>query len=450
MISKLHKKLQTTTQRITVEPRHYNGKQLFCRLTVLCAAALSAAPWAQAETRFVQPAAYEQSSVQSGVVPVVRIDAVQESSNSSTNFVQPVAYNTPAPKRSENSVETSAAPSTLKWVPINSPEARQMQTPSSNTSVKPASAAVSGTRSSFVTPIPAVMPRCPRVRTVSNEEESVLPLESTLDAPSDLIPDGDAGLSLDEETPMVPADTSSEDLNKLLPEDTSDAQKPGAIGNNDGDMMNQGGLNQNTNASENGSVEEEAPVQNQLPRTNGPDAKVNVEPLTPAQREPSESITMRQINEDEYDMPCESTEPMHRITDITNDIDLHDTKITPKSCPLASEDDLFPAREFAGTNVTWTASNLCSNPLYFQQPALERYGHSIGPLQPVLSGAQFLITIPAMPMLMAIDPPNECQYALGYYRPGSCAPFKWDPIPFSMRGAMVEGGVATALVFLIP
>ena len=64
--------------------------------------------------------------------------------------------------------------------------------------------------------------------------------------------------------------------------------------------------------------------------------------------------------------------------------------------------------------------------------------------------AQFLVTIPALPMLMAIDPPNECEYALGFYRPGSCAPRKWSPIPYSTRGAIATGGVATALVFLIP
>ena len=51
---------------------------------------------------------------------------------------------------------------------------------------------------------------------------------------------------------------------------------------------------------------------------------------------------------------------------------------------------------------------------------------------------------------MAIDPPNECQYVLGYYRPGECAPYVLDPIPFSVRAAVVEGGIATALIFLIP
>ena len=33
---------------------------------------------------------------------------------------------------------------------------------------------------------------------------------------------------------------------------------------------------------------------------------------------------------------------------------------------------------------------------------------------------------------------NECQYALGYYRPGSCAPWLLAPIPLSLRGGLTE------------
>ena len=224
--------------------------------------------------------------------------------------------------------------------------------------------------------------------------------------------------------------------------DESDAQNPGAIGNEkEESMMKQGGLDLNADALDDQTVE---PAKEQLPALEQPGK-------LPATKDPiSETFTTKQVDDSDFDMPCQSSEPMHRITEITNDIELHDNRIVPKSCPLSPEGENFPAREFAGTNFTWTASNLCHNPLYFEQPALERYGHTIGPLQPVLSGAQFLVTIPALPMLMAIDPPNECEYALGFYRPGSCAPRKWSPIPYSTRGALATGGIATALVFLIP
>ena len=91
--------------------------------------------------------------------------------------------------------------------------------------------------------------------------------------------------------------------------------------------------------------------------------------------------------------------------------------------------------------MTWKASALCHKPLYFEQIQLERYGHTSGPWsQPFLSGGHFILNIAALPYKMGINPMNECQYALGYYRPGSCAPWLLSPIPLSLRGAAAEAG----------
>jgi hypothetical protein len=51
---------------------------------------------------------------------------------------------------------------------------------------------------------------------------------------------------------------------------------------------------------------------------------------------------------------------------------------------------------------------------------------------------------------MGINPVNECQYALGYYRPGSCAPWMIQPIPLSLRGAIAETAVILGGVYVIP
>lgn len=111
----------------------------------------------------------------------------------------------------------------------------------------------------------------------------------------------------------------------------------------------------------------------------------------------------------------------------------------------------FTGRDWAPIDFTWTASALCHKPLYFEQVQLERYGHSLGPyLQPIASGAHFFLSVPALPYKMGVDPPNECVYALGYYRPGSCAPYLVPPLPISLRGALYQGGVVTGLAFLIP
>ena len=145
---------------------------------------------------------------------------------------------------------------------------------------------------------------------------------------------------------------------------------------------------------------------------------------------------------------CPPVSSIKPISQISTDIAASEGEF-PKECTLG--DEPFAGRHFQPTCYTWAAPGLAINPLYFEEPALERYGHSCGTiLQPIVSAGHFVLTVPALPWLMAIDPPNECQYVLGYYRPGECAPYVLDPIPFSVRAAVVEGGIATALIFLIP
>ena len=67
-----------------------------------------------------------------------------------------------------------------------------------------------------------------------------------------------------------------------------------------------------------------------------------------------------------------------------------------------------------------------------------------------MSGVHFFGTLPILPYKMGIRTPNECVYTLGYYRPGSCAPYLIDPVPFTWRAAAFQGGVATGLSFIIP
>ena len=161
---------------------------------------------------------------------------------------------------------------------------------------------------------------------------------------------------------------------------------------------------------------------------------------------PAENVPPQKSLEDR----CPSPKEMKPIHKITNNIRPPEGDF-PMYCPLVTKEDRFPVRQFAGTQFTWTASNVCHNPLYFEQPDVERYGHSAGPvLQPILSGAQFILTIPYLPALVAMNPPNECQYPLGHYRPGSCAPYMFHPLPVSVRGLIAEGGIIAGLVFLIP
>ncbi len=121
----------------------------------------------------------------------------------------------------------------------------------------------------------------------------------------------------------------------------------------------------------------------------------------------------------------------------------------PEKCGTGYEP--FDGRNYIASTVQWTASGLCHKPLYFEQVQLERYGHEIGPvLQPLVSSAHFFGSIPILPYKMGIHPPNECQYTLGYYRPGNCAPYMVPPFPISLRGAAVQAGAVIGGAALLP
>jgi hypothetical protein len=108
----------------------------------------------------------------------------------------------------------------------------------------------------------------------------------------------------------------------------------------------------------------------------------------------------------------------------------------------------FRGRNWARTNFAWKASGLCHKPLYFEDVQLERYGHSWNPvLQPFMSAGHFFASVALLPYHMGINPPNECVYALGYYRPGSCAPYMIEPFPLSLRGAAFEAAAVTGFYF---
>jgi len=119
----------------------------------------------------------------------------------------------------------------------------------------------------------------------------------------------------------------------------------------------------------------------------------------------------------------------------------------PEYCTLGLHP--FPERCWTPQTFTWKASALCHKPLYFEDIQLERYGHSAGPIrQPIRSTAHFFVNLLTVSYQTGIHHPNECQYALGYYRPGNCAPWLVDPIPISLSGAARQTLTTTAGAFL--
>lgn len=145
---------------------------------------------------------------------------------------------------------------------------------------------------------------------------------------------------------------------------------------------------------------------------------------------------------------CPDPRDMPSILDVPYKL-IDDGGPKPESCPLPDEN--FRRKAPTPITFTWKASSLCYKPLYFEDVQLERYGHYCNPfLQPFLSRARFLVTIPCLPYLIGVDPPNQCIYDLGYYRPGNCAPSMLQPVPISLRGGLLEAGAVVGAAALIP
>jgi hypothetical protein len=122
----------------------------------------------------------------------------------------------------------------------------------------------------------------------------------------------------------------------------------------------------------------------------------------------------------------------------------------PFEC-LIDDGTMHAGRCWEQTTFMWKASAMCHKPLYFEEEQLERYGHSFSPcFQPFVSGAHFFVTLPVLPYCMGVEPPCECIYALGHYRPGSCAPYMCNPVPLSLRGALFEAGAVTGTAAALP
>lgn len=111
----------------------------------------------------------------------------------------------------------------------------------------------------------------------------------------------------------------------------------------------------------------------------------------------------------------------------------------------------YVARDAPRTILQWEPTNLWYYPLYFEDPALERYGHTRRPwLQPIVSSGRFFGQVATLPYQMTLHPPKSKEFALGYYQPGEWAPKKRYRIPFNEEATAVQFLWITGLVLLIP
>ena len=111
----------------------------------------------------------------------------------------------------------------------------------------------------------------------------------------------------------------------------------------------------------------------------------------------------------------------------------------------------YIARQSSPAVLQWAPTNLYHYPLYFEDPALERYGHTYHPIvQPFASAGRFATQLVGIPYQMTLHPVHSRQYTLGYYRPGECAPKKHYQIPFNEEAAIMQAAAMAGFFLIFP
>ena len=111
----------------------------------------------------------------------------------------------------------------------------------------------------------------------------------------------------------------------------------------------------------------------------------------------------------------------------------------------------YIARQSSPAVLQWAPTNLYHYPLYFEDPSLERYGHTYHPVvQPFASAGRFATQLVGMPYQMALHPVHSREYTLGYYRPGECAPKKHYQIPFNEEAAFMQAAAMVGFFLIFP
>lgn len=105
-------------------------------------------------------------------------------------------------------------------------------------------------------------------------------------------------------------------------------------------------------------------------------------------------------------------------------------------------------RGTSGLTKTWRSPNLAHNPLYFEEPNVERCGNNYGAVQPFVSGLHFFSNVALLPYKTGVRNPRDCEYGLGQCRPGDCNPAYRQSLERSGKGLIREGLVLGALIAL--
>ena len=192
-----------------------------------------------------------------------------------------------------------------------------------------------------------------------------------------------------------------------------------------------------------------AEIQSPGQRTSGAESPFGYALLQPEKQDAAQPVKPSPFSDGDGD-------PLHRkITEIQpfhdyipSDIE-RATGVVPVELDPPSQP--YQERNLTERVFTWEASNLYHMPLYFDDPTLERYGHTHHELvQPFVSTARFGVQLFGLPYSTAIDPICKKRYTLGFYRPGECVPYLYHQVPLNEDAFSTTLAFYTGMFFLFP
>ena len=128
-----------------------------------------------------------------------------------------------------------------------------------------------------------------------------------------------------------------------------------------------------------------------------------------------------------------------------------DKSLLPKDFDERMDHGVYERNQPPLTVMQWAPTNFWHHPLYFEDPTLERYGHTYHPVvQPFASTGRFFGQLVGLPYQMTLHPMHAREYTLGWYRPGEWAPKKTYQVPFNQEAATIQTLTMVGLFFLIP
>jgi hypothetical protein len=122
----------------------------------------------------------------------------------------------------------------------------------------------------------------------------------------------------------------------------------------------------------------------------------------------------------------------------------------PALAVLPGADSSYAGRFFPQQTSLIEPNYVCYRRLFFEDRNAERYGWSLGPLQPIASAWKFVGDWITAPYRFGSQPLSRYECSAGLCLPGDHVPYMIYPPGLSAAGAAVQTGITLMLIFTIP